>query len=493
MRVEILFDEPITFLGADGQPTHAPMVAATVGGEATRLIVDTGSTDHILTIELANRVGLRAEPGEEGTDSTGASVPSWSLGEVPVEIGHTTHQLSNVIAIAAPGPFAARGIGGILSPQHLVPGAWMSLDMAGDRFTALSGSEADVADWLAARAPDFRLLRLARADGDTTILVRGAIKPHQPVITLMDTGGKASDVVASAVPGLTGGLTESSGRGVGGTELFGAVVVDQVLRVGEADIPMPRLVVIGDVDGRGILVGMDVLRGTILTVSADPARPVFWQVPCLARHRTCSEMAGMCLTCGCMQAHLDMGPKNIRYEDLKDAADENGRSVAETLDIWQRTLEIDRGDHSQEYAAELLAAEELQDPGGVVRERPAGGDLAVLHVVDLGRPVVQRASVLGGGDVHQLHGVGVVGEVSCSSALISNMPIACMIPLAQGVLTNSRLGPPDLVPLDVVGDVCLRPRPRDRSGVHGVAQACRRTATLGCSSIWRLLRATGAR
>ena len=60
----------------------------------------------------------------------------------------------------------------------------------------------------------------------------------------------------------------------------------------------------------------------------------------------------MCLTCGCMQAHLDMGPKNIRYEDLKDAADENGHSVAETLDIWQRTLEIDRGDHSQEYAAE---------------------------------------------------------------------------------------------------------------------------------------------
>lgn len=58
----------------------------------------------------------------------------------------------------------------------------------------------------------------------------------------------------------------------------------------------------------------------------------------------------MCLTCGCMQAHLEMGSKNIRYEDLKAAADENGRSVAETLDIWQRTLEIDRGDHDQEYA-----------------------------------------------------------------------------------------------------------------------------------------------
>ena len=93
------------------------MVHATVGGEATRLIVDTGSTDHILSIELANRVGLRAEAGEEGTDSTGASVPSSSLGAVQAEIGHTAYQLTNVIAITAPGPFEPRGIGGILSPR----------------------------------------------------------------------------------------------------------------------------------------------------------------------------------------------------------------------------------------------------------------------------------------------------------------------------------------------------------------------------------------
>ena len=59
----------------------------------------------------------------------------------------------------------------------------------------------------------------------------------------------------------------------------------------------------------------------------------------------------MCLTCGCMQAHLEMGESNIRYEDLKAAADENGRSVAETIDIMERTLEIDRGDHGEEYAA----------------------------------------------------------------------------------------------------------------------------------------------
>jgi hypothetical protein len=58
----------------------------------------------------------------------------------------------------------------------------------------------------------------------------------------------------------------------------------------------------------------------------------------------------MCLTCGCMQAHLDMGKVNIRFEDVKAAADENGRSVAETLEIMDRTVAKDRADHAQEYA-----------------------------------------------------------------------------------------------------------------------------------------------
>lgn len=57
----------------------------------------------------------------------------------------------------------------------------------------------------------------------------------------------------------------------------------------------------------------------------------------------------MCLTCGCMDAHLEMGSSNITYEDVKAAADENGRSVAETLAIVDRTVAKDRGDHAQEY------------------------------------------------------------------------------------------------------------------------------------------------
>ena len=57
----------------------------------------------------------------------------------------------------------------------------------------------------------------------------------------------------------------------------------------------------------------------------------------------------MCLTCGCMDAHLEMGTHNIRYEDLEAAAKENGRTVGETLDIIDRTVAKDRADHAQEY------------------------------------------------------------------------------------------------------------------------------------------------
>jgi hypothetical protein len=45
-----------------------------------------------------------------------------------------------------------------------------------------------------------------------------------------------------------------------------------------------------------------------------------------------------------------MGTANIRYEDVKAAADENGRSVAETLGILDRTIAKDRGEHAEEYS-----------------------------------------------------------------------------------------------------------------------------------------------
>ncbi|MBA2263807.1 MAG: hypothetical protein H0W10_04005 [Chloroflexi bacterium] len=62
----------------------------------------------------------------------------------------------------------------------------------------------------------------------------------------------------------------------------------------------------------------------------------------------------MCLNCGCMRAHDDMGkPRiNITYEDVKRAADANGMTVDDTLAMIARTSDKDRDDHAAEYGAE---------------------------------------------------------------------------------------------------------------------------------------------
>jgi len=60
----------------------------------------------------------------------------------------------------------------------------------------------------------------------------------------------------------------------------------------------------------------------------------------------------MCLMCGCGDAHLEMGEANITYEDLKRAADENGKSVGETFEIFDRTRNRDKQQHPDEYRVE---------------------------------------------------------------------------------------------------------------------------------------------
>lgn len=60
----------------------------------------------------------------------------------------------------------------------------------------------------------------------------------------------------------------------------------------------------------------------------------------------------MCLNCGCMRAHDDMGKPdvNITYERVKAAADANGMTVEETLDMIAQTAEGDRSTHPSEYS-----------------------------------------------------------------------------------------------------------------------------------------------
>ena len=65
----------------------------------------------------------------------------------------------------------------------------------------------------------------------------------------------------------------------------------------------------------------------------------------------------MCLNCGCMRAHDDMGKPgiNITYEDVKKAADANERTVEATLAMITKTSDKDRGDPPSEYEAKKVA------------------------------------------------------------------------------------------------------------------------------------------
>ena len=123
MDVEILARVPITFDTLDGSPQHAPLVVGSVGGIETRFVLDTGSEVHILTKELVDSLGLEVEPGEEGVDHSGATMPSWSVEDVALSLGGLALTLRDVVSIPAPPPSRRKGIGGILSPQHLHPTA----------------------------------------------------------------------------------------------------------------------------------------------------------------------------------------------------------------------------------------------------------------------------------------------------------------------------------------------------------------------------------
>jgi hypothetical protein len=59
----------------------------------------------------------------------------------------------------------------------------------------------------------------------------------------------------------------------------------------------------------------------------------------------------MCLNCGCMRAHDDMGKPdiNITYESIKRAAEGNHMTVVATLEMIARTSEQDRREHPVEY------------------------------------------------------------------------------------------------------------------------------------------------
>jgi hypothetical protein len=278
----ILARAPIIFDVADGSSEHAPMIIGAVGGVVTRLVLDSGSEVHLLNRELVDEIGLASEAGEEGTDHSGATMPSWSVEDVRLGLGDANLTLRGVVAIPAPKPFPGWGVGGILSPQHLHPTAVAVIDLVVGELLLVEAVDAALYAWLAERYPDLEILVLPRDPAFPTPVVEAAIAPYAAIPTLLNTGGRGTEFAASAVPALAAGASTRIGGGVSGADVVAASAGRQKLLVGGRELPVASLEVRSTMHDPQGIVGMDVLRGTVLAVAADPARPVRWQLPPLS-------------------------------------------------------------------------------------------------------------------------------------------------------------------------------------------------------------------
>ena len=216
-------ERPITFEIASGGATHAPLliaVARRLGPSAVRRRL--GSEVHLLNEDLADELGLAKQPGEEGTDHAGNTMPSWSVGDVPAVVDGLDLVLRDAVAIPAPPPFPGFGIRGILSPQNLHPERLDGHRHCGRRTALLEATdEQEAADYLRARSPALQLLTLRRDADFPSLVVPAALDGFAEMPTMLNTGGKQTEYSAAALPGLRPQSTGRLGGGVSGADYVG--------------------------------------------------------------------------------------------------------------------------------------------------------------------------------------------------------------------------------------------------------------------------------
>ncbi|MGH3467524.1 MAG: aspartyl protease family protein [Gemmatimonadales bacterium] len=273
--MRLLGEQPISF-EVDGQPAHAPMIDARVDGVETCFIVDTGSTDHVWTRHFVGQLDIESLPTEPGIDHAGASTPTWTVGKATVEIADVALTINNVVAIDGPPQFEAWKVGGFLSPQGLSSDYWVVIDFVADRLSLIDADPLSSSTWIDEAFPDLKHLVLERKSRDL-LVVDSSLEPQAPVATMLNTGTEETEFAIHAVPHLLGDH-DIRGRGASGAEVSGRVVSGQVLRVGETRFKLPALLIREEMPGPPGMIGMDLLKSTVLAISPEPSDPVHWLI-----------------------------------------------------------------------------------------------------------------------------------------------------------------------------------------------------------------------
>ena len=236
------------------EPGRAPLVQATIGGKPTLLLIDTAASQ--TTLQAWFIKSLEVEP----TDFEGHRVAA-----LPLQLGTFTTTARWQLVDTDPA-LRELGIGGTISPHHLVPKGAVVIDFPMKRMLALDGQPNNALRWLDERSPKGQvegLLRVAPFEG--RIHVKTRVGDGREVVTALASTQPRSRYAA--------GLFDAS-LITDGTHVAGLHV-----RVGESEFgPLDVLVqpTEGAVEG---WLGMDVLQGVVLLLPVHELHPIWFMTP----------------------------------------------------------------------------------------------------------------------------------------------------------------------------------------------------------------------
>ena len=144
--------------------------------------------------------------------------------------------LSDVLVVELPPVFEQLGIGGILSPQHLLETEYVALDGPGKRLVLLEGSADAVVAWLQLSNAT-REVHQVKAQRQMPGLLHLAVSVDalDPVATLVDTGGSDSEFLVSYL-GKPTGPEVAGGVSAGGKQMVATASEKRTVRFGDLKV-----------------------------------------------------------------------------------------------------------------------------------------------------------------------------------------------------------------------------------------------------------------
>lgn len=264
---------PISFKTPDGRDFSYALVSVQIRGEQTWMLLDTGSTHHVLARWFADSLGLeaRAATGRPGKGHMGEPVEVELAEPEVLQIeGWEAQTVKSLLVINLPQVFTDLKIGGILSPQRLIEGqSALILDLPAAEMRAAPSALAVDSAPFAFRGEVDSCAAPARASIAPRHVVQAEVGSARAKLAI-DTGASRTGLKgashAARMLSVAGGESRVTTSAGGTFEVRSArtrLIVGTIEREMKVDITPAELDAECPYDG---VLGMDVLRGCELRI-----------------------------------------------------------------------------------------------------------------------------------------------------------------------------------------------------------------------------------